>query len=107
MPLFHFKQEFKSLRDLCFVFQLQQRRHYISVPLRSMRVIMQRFIVMRLVILCPVLSGSEKIQGKVSRMIVRLSCGPSIATILDDISALPATSLETIPRTVQLELIVS
>ena len=68
---------------------------------------MQRFIVMRLVILCPVLSGSEKIQGKLPRMIVRLSCGPSIATSLDDINALPATQLEAIPRTVQLELTVS
>ena len=72
-----------------------------------MRVIVQRSIVMRLVILCPVLSGSEKIQGKLCRMIARLSCGPSIATSLDDISALPATDLETIPRTVQLELTVS
>ena len=61
---------------------------------------MQRFIVMRLVILRLVLSGSEKIQGKLSRMMVRLSYGPSIATSLDDISALPATPLETIPRTV-------
>ena len=68
---------------------------------------MQRFIVMRLVILRLVLSGSEKIQKKLSRMIVRLSCGPLIATSLDDISALQATELERIPRTVQLELTVS
>lgn len=68
---------------------------------------MQRFIVMRLVILRLVLSGSEKIQGKLSPMIVRLSCGPSIATSLDDISALPATELETIPRPVQLKSTVS
>ena len=68
---------------------------------------MQRFIVMRLVILRLVLSGSEKIQGKLSRMIARLSCGPSIATSLDDISALQATELERIPRTVQFELTVS
>lgn len=40
-------------------------------------------------------------------MIARLSCGPLIATSLDDISALQATELETIPRTVQLELTVS
>lgn len=72
-----------------------------------MRVIVQRFIAMRLVILCPVLSGSEKIQGKLCRMIARLSCGPLIATSLNDISALQATELETIPRTVQLELTVS
>ena len=68
---------------------------------------MQRFIAMRLVILCPVLSGSEKIQGKLCRMIAGLSWGLSIAKSLDDISALQATELETIPRTVQLELTVS
>ena len=68
---------------------------------------MQYFIAMRLVILCPVLSGSEKIQGKLCRIIARLSCGPSIATGQNDISALQATELETILRTVQLELTVS
>lgn len=68
---------------------------------------MQRFIVRRLVILRLVLSGSEKIQGKLSQMMVRLSCGPSIATSLDDISVLQATELETISSTVQLELTVS
>lgn len=68
---------------------------------------MQRFIVRRLVILRLVLSGSAKIQGKLSRMMVRLSCGPSIATSLDDISVLQATELETISSTVQLELTVS
>ena len=63
---------------------------------------MQQFGVVRLVILCPVLSGSWKVQGNLS-----LTCRTSIETMEEYIYVLLRISSGTTPRTVQLMFTVS
>ena len=63
---------------------------------------MHHFGVVRLVILRPVLSGSWKVQGKLS-----LTRGRSIETMEEYIYVLLRISLGTTPRTVQLMFTVS
>ena len=65
---------------------------------------MQHFTVMRLVILCLVLSGLEEVQGmtRLSRTKARLCWRPFIAMNQDYISASLTTVLATTPRIAQL-----
>ena len=65
---------------------------------------MQHFTVMRLVILFPVLSGLEEVQGmtRLSRAIARLCSRPLIAMNQDSINASLTTVLATTPRIAQL-----
>ena len=90
--------------DLCYIFQLHPTWHYDSVPLWLTRVMMQHFTVMRLVILFPVLSGLEEVQGmtRLSRAIARLCSRPLIAMNQDSINASLTTVLATTPRIAQL-----
>ena len=60
-----------------------------------MRVTIQHFIALQLVILCPVLSGSEEVRVKMSQVIIRSSCQPFNAVNEEYISALLGMALGT------------
>ena len=94
--------------ELC-VFQLHPTWHYDSVPLWLTRVMMQHLTVMQLVILCPVLSGLEEVQGKTRlfRTTAPWCSWPLIAMSQDYINASLTTVSVTTPRIVQLMCTVS